>query len=117
MSVSLTRHAQLEDVTVKQVTGIDGQGKPTYGPGTVLRGRVVRKDEVIRTEAGRPASQGDSLSVFATAWFDAAQSPLPDTNWQLTFADGLIGIVVLVDKVKGVRSGALDHVMVKVREE
>lgn len=110
MSVTLLRHAKLEAVTLNQMTGVDGQGKSTFGANNAINGRVIRRDEVIKDATGA------DVKVNVTAWFDAAQTPLPMVNDKLTFADGLVGIVVKVDKVETLQSGVLDHVKVYVRE-
>lgn len=110
MSVTLLRHGKLQSVTVKAAGSLDAQGIPTYGASQVIAGRVVRKNEEIRLPTG------ESVKVAVTAWFAGSASPLPVLNDQLTFADGLVGIVVERHDNRTLQD-ALDHVRVRCREE
>lgn len=109
MSVLLRRHATLETVAVQEPTGIDGQGKPSYGAASDVLGRVVHEDTVAR------GSQGEEVKAVATIWISGAQSPLPAENWRVT-TSAMVGIVV--ERQEGrVLAGAVDHVRVKLIAE
>lgn len=111
MSITLLRHATLESITLQQASGVDGQGKPTYGAGTTISGVVRRKDDVIRSTTGQ------EIIVNATVWLDAAQSPMPTTGDRMTLADGMVGIVMAADKINTLKTGVLDHVKVQLQQE
>lgn len=110
MSVSLKRHAKLENATWQARTGVDGQGKPSYAsPGTVLQTMVERDQEVIRL------GTGEEVVIVATLWFDFAAS-LPTSNDRLVLSD-LTGIVVMRDQPTDLQTNSIDHVEVRIRQE
>lgn len=110
MSQLLEQGQGVETVAVQAPGGVDGQGKPTYGTAASIKARVVREDSVVKQ------ADGDEVVAVVTAWIDAAQSPMPDDHYRVTFADGLVGIVVEVKKRKNLM-GALDHVRIKAQKE
>lgn len=111
MSITLKRHGVLQSVSVEAVSGLDGQGKPSYGTAVVIQARVVREDSTVAK------GDGSEIKTVATLWIDAEQSPFPDQEYRITLADGLIGIVAERVDSRGIQSGDVDHVRIKVREE
>lgn len=111
MSVLLKRHAKVETITVKALSTIDKQGKPTYASAGVSVSAVVRRaDSVVRS------ASGEDIQTFATVYIDGEQTTFPGIDDRVELADGLVGIVVSRDKVPGLQSGTLDHVVVTLRE-
>lgn len=110
MSVTLLRHAKLQTITVKALTGVDGQGKPAYGTGANISGKVVREKQVVRL------ANGSEINTSVSAWIDGAQTTLPDTDDRLEFADGTVGIVVERKDVRSVTTDVLDHIRLRLRE-
>jgi hypothetical protein len=111
MSVSLKRHGRLEAVTIQALTGLDGQGKPAYGTGTVVQAHVERTRQVIRT------GTGSEVEIMATLWVDGAAAALPTSEGRVTLADGLVGIIMTRDEGRDLQANALDHVVVQLRQE
>ena len=109
MSVGL-QLATLEDVVVEPQTGLDGQGKPTYGTSSLVKGRVVGETKVIRR------GSGSEIETFATIWIAGDQVPLPLQEDRLTLVSGLVGIVV--ERLEGRRlSNVLNHIRIRLRKE
>lgn len=116
MSQLLKRLGTLQTVTVEALSGIDGQGKPSYGTGEEIHARVIREDDVVRG-TDLAGGDGEEVRTMMTVWIDACESPLPEHGSRLTTDDGQVGIVVNVKNVRNIRRGTLDHVRVKLREE
>jgi len=100
----------LETVSLEVLTGVDGQGKPTYATAVNVQARTVREDMMVKL------GNGSEVRTSATLWFEASTSPMPGEQDRLTLLDGLKGIVVevMVGKALG---GKIDHVRLKIREE
>lgn len=110
MSVTVERHATLSAVVLNAQTGIDAQGKPTYGANQNLTGRAVRVDSAVHLPSGQ------EVTAVATVWFPKTTTPVPALDDKLTLADGLVGIVVEKVQAKGLQSGAEGDIRVKIRE-
>lgn len=111
MSVLLRRQLVLETVQLEVISGLDGQGMPSFDSPVDLEARVVREDAVVRTPAGQ------DIKTTTTAWFDGEQDPLPNVDDRVTTADGSVGIVVERIDGKALQRGTLDHVRIRLREE
>jgi len=46
-SVLLARHLTLSDLTLEVLTGVDGQGAPTYDTPVAIQARAVRENKVV----------------------------------------------------------------------
>jgi hypothetical protein len=109
---TLTARAGVQALTLERLAGTDGQGVPSYGSALALDGFPVREHTVVRT------ASGDEIAAVATVWVDAGEAPnLPDEQDRLTLADGFVGIVIKREDGRALGSGALDHVVVALREE
>lgn len=111
MSVILERGSQLEDVSLEVLSGLNGQGKPTYQTAVTVRARVVPGDNVVRNSAG------DDVNTIATVWIPASEAVLPRFNDRITTAGGLVGIVVERMERRTVQTGVLDHVRVRIKRD
>ena len=109
MSVLLQRGEGVETVTLEALSGVDAQGKPTYGSPIAIKGRVVREDALVKLGGG------SEVQTVVTVWIDAAQTQPADQD-HLTFADGLVGVVVEVLQRKRI-DGTADHTRVRVKKE
>jgi hypothetical protein len=110
VSVLLSRSATLETFEVEANNGTDDQGRPNYDSPVAIEGRVVREDTVVML------GTGESVTSVVTVWVNGTETPLPTTDDRLTFADGLVGIVVEYHAGKTLND-VLDHVRVKAREQ
>lgn len=114
MSITLSRSAGLESISVESFTSVDGQGKPTYASAVVIQGRVVREDTKDANSNVRMGS-GQEVKTIATIWVNGTVVLLPKIDDRVTLADGLVGIVAEKKDGKKLR-GALDHVRYRLRE-
>lgn len=110
MSVLLKRHAGVVLCTLEKVGDLDGQGRPAYDSPVLVSGFPIREQTVVRR------SNGDEVQAVASVHCDAEQAVLPAENDRLTLPDGFVGIVVSRGDGRNV-AGALDHVVVHLREE
>ena len=106
----LTQGIGFETVQAQAPSGVDGQGKPSYGAQVAFKARVVREEKVARL------GDGSEIVTVATLWEDAGQPVLPVEEWRLTLTGGLVGIVVERNEGRNL-SGVLDHVRMRIRRE
>lgn len=111
MTITLKRHAPLEEIQVETLTGVDGQGKPEYDSPVTIDAYVEHEDRVLRLVGG------EEIEVKATVWVDGAQDVLPAHSARLTLENGLVGIVVERVDARTIQSNTVDHVRLFLRKE
>lgn len=111
MSISIQRHGRQVRVQVETLLGVDAQGRPTYNDAVLISARAVWSDVVIK------AVNGSDVQTSLTLWVDGGEAMLPTTDARVTMETGWVGIVVEKVEGRGLQTGALDHVRVRLREQ
>lgn len=113
MTTGVVARAAKTEITLEPFLGVDTESRPDYGGPYVIRGRVIREDQVVKL------ADGTETRTQYTIWVDGGQDPLPLWRDKLTF--DTLGeshtAIVEVHKEGWSLRGELDHVKVLCREE
>ena len=108
-SVTLARHLTLETMQVEEMTGLDGQGKPSYNTPVDVDARITREDKLSMR------ADGSYVKTNLTAWVPADAAIIPDEQYRVTYAS-IAFIVEMVKDVKN-RNAELVHRRLRCRRE
>jgi len=105
----LGRDATLQSITVEELAGVDGQGKPSYGTAQTTNGVVRYTDEVVTM------ADGSKVGTSLTVWIPSTQTVFPNEQARLT-VEGTTYIVVQSKDVKDFKN-TLSHRRVRCQVE
>lgn len=108
-SVLLSRMMQQQTITVEAFTGVDGQGKPSYGSAKTTEAVVRAQASVVTT------AEGSQLGTDMTLWFRADAPVFAEEQDRVT-VDGMKYIAVEVKDVENFGSVRI-HRRVKCQVE
>ena len=104
----------VDAVDVEVRTGQDGQGAPSYDTPVEIDARVVEEEDVARN------ADGVEVRTTLTVFVDPDQSVIPAEQDRLTWPAGGADTFIVVARSRPRRilgDGAVDHAMLKCREE
>lgn len=111
MKSTIRSKLQLEDVEVESISGRDGQGKVSYGTAVTIEAHAVHETVLI------VGPDGNQENATLTLYVPGDEAVLPAVGARVT-QDGSPFIVRERSEYKNFdRTGSLDHVRLRCREE